>query len=67
MKVTRILPKPNSMQMNIFLDQVREDLCPLLPGRPEERYAGSLVWKEGKDVRETDIVGFEIRRSDTLR
>jgi len=31
----------------------------------KKRYAGSLVWKEGKDVRETDIVGFEIRRSDT--
>jgi len=24
-----------------------------------------LVWKEGKDVNEIDIVGFEIRRSDT--
>jgi DNA polymerase, archaea type len=31
----------------------------------KKRYAGSLVWKEGKDVQETDIVGFEIRRSDT--
>jgi len=31
----------------------------------KKRYAGSLVWKEGKDVRETDIVGFEIKRSDT--
>ncbi len=31
----------------------------------KKRYAGSLVWKEGKDVNETDIVGFEIRRSDT--
>ncbi|HSQ94003.1 MAG TPA: DNA-directed DNA polymerase [Methanoregula sp.] len=31
----------------------------------KKRYAGSLVWKEGKDVKETDIVGFEIRRSDT--
>ncbi|MGA2917633.1 DNA-directed DNA polymerase [Methanoregula sp.] len=31
----------------------------------KKRYAGSLVWKEGKDVHETDIVGFEIRRSDT--
>jgi DNA polymerase I len=31
----------------------------------KKRYAGSLVWKEGKTVNETDIVGFEIRRSDT--
>lgn len=31
----------------------------------KKRYAGSLVWKEGKDVKEIDIVGFEIRRSDT--
>jgi DNA polymerase I len=31
----------------------------------KKRYAGKLVWKEGKDVSETDIVGFEIRRSDT--
>ncbi|MEN6396256.1 MAG: DNA polymerase domain-containing protein, partial [Methanoregula sp.] len=31
----------------------------------KKRYAGSLVWKEGKDVNETDIVGFEIKRSDT--
>jgi DNA polymerase I len=31
----------------------------------KKRYAGSLVWKEGKDACETDIVGFEIKRSDT--
>jgi DNA polymerase I len=31
----------------------------------KKRYAGSLVWKEGKVVHETDIVGFEIKRSDT--
>ncbi|MDD1693747.1 MAG: DNA-directed DNA polymerase, partial [Methanoregula sp.] len=31
----------------------------------KKRYAGSLVWKEEKDVHETDIVGFEIKRSDT--
>jgi len=31
----------------------------------KKRYAGSLVWKEGKEVHETDIVGFEIKRSDT--
>ncbi len=31
----------------------------------KKRYAGSLVWKEGKDTNETDIVGFEIKRSDT--
>jgi len=31
----------------------------------KKRYAGHLVWKEGKDVDEVDIVGFEIKRSDT--
>ncbi len=30
----------------------------------KKRYAGRLVWKEGKEVDEIDIVGFEIRRSD---
>ncbi len=30
----------------------------------KKRYAGHLVWKEGNDVDEIDIVGFEIRRSD---
>ncbi|PKG31256.1 DNA polymerase domain-containing protein, partial [Methanoregula sp.] len=30
----------------------------------KKRYAGQLIWKEGKDVDELDIVGFEIRRSD---
>ena len=30
----------------------------------KKRYAGHLVWKEGKTVDEIDIVGFEIRRSD---
>ncbi|MDD1719503.1 MAG: DNA-directed DNA polymerase [Methanoregulaceae archaeon] len=30
----------------------------------KKRYAGHLVWKEGKAVDEIDIVGFEIRRSD---
>jgi DNA polymerase, archaea type len=31
----------------------------------KKRYAGLLVWKEGKEMREVDIVGFETRRSDT--
>ena len=31
----------------------------------KKRYAGHLVWKEGKDVDEVDVVGFEIRRSDS--
>jgi len=31
----------------------------------KKRYAGILAWKEGKDVNETDIVGFEMKRSDT--
>jgi DNA polymerase I len=30
----------------------------------KKRYAGHLIWKEGKKVDEIDIVGFEIRRSD---
>lgn len=34
-------------------------------GGKKKRYAGLLVWKEGKDVNEVDIVGFESRRSDT--
>jgi DNA polymerase I len=31
----------------------------------KKRYAGLLVWKEGEDVDEIDVVGFEIRRSDS--
>ncbi len=31
----------------------------------KKRYAGHLIWKEGKDVDEVDVVGFEIRRSDS--
>jgi DNA polymerase I len=31
----------------------------------KKRYAGLLTWKEGKDVREVDVVGFELKRSDT--
>jgi len=31
----------------------------------KKRYAGQLVWKEGKEINQIDIVGFEIRRSDT--
>lgn len=34
-------------------------------GGKKKRYAGLLVWKEGKDVHEVDIVGFETERSDT--
>jgi DNA polymerase I len=30
----------------------------------KKRYAGHLVWKEGADVDQIDIVGFELRRSD---
>jgi DNA polymerase I len=33
----------------------------------KKRYAGLLTWKEGKDVREVDLVGFELKRSDTPR
>ncbi len=31
----------------------------------KKRYAGHLIWKEGKDVDEIDVIGFEIRRSDS--
>jgi DNA polymerase I len=31
----------------------------------KKRYAGHLTWKEGKEVDEIDVVGFEIRRSDS--
>lgn len=31
----------------------------------KKRYAGHLIWKEGKTVDEIDIVGFEMRRSDS--
>lgn len=31
----------------------------------KKRYAGHLVWKEGQDVDEIDVVGFELRRSDS--
>lgn len=30
----------------------------------KKRYAGHISWKEGKEVDDTDIVGFEFRRSD---
>ncbi|WP_254767681.1 DNA-directed DNA polymerase [Salinilacihabitans rarus] len=30
----------------------------------KKRYAGHIVWKEGKDVDDVDIVGFEYQRSD---
>ena len=30
----------------------------------KKRYAGHLVWKEGKDVDDVDITGFEYQRSD---
>lgn len=31
----------------------------------KKRYAGHLIWKEGKEVDTIDIVGFEMRRSDS--
>ncbi|WP_449289233.1 DNA polymerase domain-containing protein [Natrarchaeobius oligotrophus] len=30
----------------------------------KKRYAGHITWKEGKDVDDVDIVGFEYQRSD---
>ena len=34
-------------------------------GGKKKRYAGLLVWKEGKTVKDLDIVGFESKRSDS--
>ncbi|WOF15687.1 DNA polymerase [Methanoplanus sp. FWC-SCC4] len=31
----------------------------------KKRYAGYLVWKEGQDIEKIDIVGFEMKRSDS--
>ena len=30
----------------------------------KKRYAGKIIWKEGKDVEDVDITGFEYKRSD---
>ncbi|WP_273838416.1 DNA-directed DNA polymerase [Halococcus sp. PRR34] len=30
----------------------------------KKRYAGHIIWKEGKDVDDVDITGFEYKRSD---
>jgi DNA polymerase I len=30
----------------------------------KKRYAGNIIWKEGKDVDDIDITGFEYKRSD---
>lgn len=35
-----------------------------LMGGSKKRYAGNIVWKEGKETDDVDIVGFEYRRSD---
>jgi DNA polymerase I len=34
-------------------------------GGKKKRYAGLLIWKEGKTVKDLDIVGFESKRSDS--
>ena len=34
-------------------------------GGKKKRYAGLLIWKEGKIVHDIDVVGFEVRRSDS--
>jgi len=34
-------------------------------GGKKKRYAGNLIWKEGKSVDEIDMVGFEAKRSDS--
>ncbi len=33
----------------------------------KKRYCGHIVWKEGQDVDDIDITGFEYKRSDTPR
>jgi DNA polymerase I len=33
----------------------------------KKRYAGLLTWKEGQQVQEVDIVGYEMKRSDSPR
>ncbi|MDY7082410.1 MAG: DNA polymerase domain-containing protein, partial [Halobacteria archaeon] len=33
----------------------------------KKRYAGKLIWKEGKEVEDIDITGFEYKRSDVAR
>jgi len=34
-------------------------------GGKKKRYAGNLIWKEGQNIDEIDIVGFETKRSDS--
>jgi len=34
-------------------------------GGRKKRYAGLLIWKEGKEADEVDIVGYETKRSDS--
>jgi DNA polymerase I len=34
-------------------------------GGKKKRYAGHIIWKEGKDLDEIDVVGYEVKRSDS--
>jgi DNA polymerase I len=36
-------------------------------GGKKKRYAGNLIWKEGRVVDKIDIVGFEFKRSDSSK
>ncbi len=36
-------------------------------GGAKKRYAGHLIWKEGQDVDNIDITGFEMKRSDSAQ
>ncbi len=36
-------------------------------GGRKKRYAGLLIWKEGKELSTVDIVGFETKRSDSSK
>jgi DNA polymerase I len=51
--------------VHFFLIKFEKIYARFFQAGKKKRYAGSLVWKEGKVVDETDIVGFEIKRSDT--
>ncbi len=54
-----------SADMHFFSIKFEKIYARFFQAGKKKRYAGRLVWKEGKDVDETDIVGFEIKRSDT--
>ena len=48
----------------LLLHKVRRGTRRFFQAGKKKRYAGHLVWKEGKHADEIDVVGFETRRSD---